>query len=67
MQYTVVPQPGTEQKVSLDESCDLDLANSKTKLNDDELKIWKNKKQVTFPELLEKVKVVPSHFLIFLK
>ena len=67
MQYTVVPQPGTEQKVSLDESCDLDLANPKTKLDDDELKIWKNKKRVTFPELLEKVKVVPSHFLIFLK
>ena len=66
MQYTVVPQPGTEQKVSLDESCDLDLANPKTKLNDDELKIWKNKKRVTFPELLEKVKVVPCHFLIFL-
>ena len=65
MQYTVVPQPGTEQKVSLDESCD--LANPKTKLDDDELKIWKNKKRVTFPELLEKVKVVPSHFLIFLK
>ena len=44
MQYTVVPQPGTEQKVSFDEFCDLDLPNPKTKLNDDELKIWKNKK-----------------------
>ena len=44
MQYTVVPPPGTEQKVSFDEFCDLDLPNPKTKLNDDELKIWKNKK-----------------------